>query len=93
MPVKYELRAKSGTYTDKAGQEKNSYVRCGVLMETSKGQFIKLEALPIAFDGWIYLQEPQPRDGQQPSGQTPHGAAKASGYAPKAAMDDDEIPF
>lgn len=61
MAIKKYLTAKSGTYKNKQGEEKNSYTRCGVLMETKNGDMIKLEALPINFDGWLYMQDPEPR--------------------------------
>lgn len=74
MGITKYLSAKSGTYKDKSGAEKNSYVRVGVMMETRNGEMIKLEALPVNFDGWIYLkdpdqqQKPQSKTAEQPSG-------------------------
>lgn len=51
-----KLMAKNGsTYTGNDGQQKNSYTRCGVLMidTDTKEVSIKIEALPIDFNGWI----------------------------------------
>lgn len=63
MAVKWELSAISGTYTNKSGEEKKSYVRCGVVMETKKGGLVaKLEALPVNFDGWLFMNEPRPKE-------------------------------
>lgn len=55
------LMAKNGsTYPDqKTGEQKNSYTRCGVLMQDdSTGEFtVKVEALPVNFDGWLNCWE------------------------------------
>lgn len=80
MAVIKEIVAKGGTYTNKEGQEKTRYVKAGVLMETVKGQMIKLEALPVGFDGWLYFNDLQKKEiGQQ---------------AIKGGADiSDEVPF
>ena len=65
--VKYELIAKTGTYTNKAGEEKNRWMKCGVVMETARGLSLKLEAVPIGSDGWFILSEPKPADKPKPA--------------------------
>jgi hypothetical protein len=82
MAIKYELSAKTGTYKNKDGEDKASYVRCGVVLETRNGLAIKLEALPVSFDGWIYMNDPKPKDGESKPTK-----AKA------APLSDGEIPF
>jgi len=63
MGIKYEILAKTGTYTDKNGQEKNRWSKCGVVMDTkSGGMAMKLEVVPVGGDGWFTLAEPKPRD-------------------------------
>ncbi len=84
MSVKYEVLASTGKYTDKNGQEKNRWTKCGIVMETKNGGYaLKLEAMPIGkdFDGWFTLAEPKPRD-QQPG-------KKASGLADM----EEDVPF
>lgn len=67
MPVIKDIVAKAGVYVNKEGQEKTRYVKAGVLMETAKGQMVKLEALPVGFDGWLYFNELQKKEaGQSP---------------------------
>jgi hypothetical protein len=93
MAIKYELSAVTGSYTNKSGEEKKSYVRCGVIMETKKGGLVaKLEALPVNFDGWIFMNEPKPREHSgDDTGQKPAGANRFSDM-----KDDDpgaDIPF
>ena len=83
MAIKYELSAVTGTYTDREGNEKKSYVRCGVVMDTKKGGLVaKLEALPVNFDGWLFMNEPREKEEK---------AAKK----PAGKFDDmaDDIPF
>ena len=62
MAILKNITARSGTYKDKQGNEKSSYVRCGVILETKNGEAIKLEALPVNFDGWLYMHDPEPRE-------------------------------
>lgn len=60
--VKYEVIAKTGTYTNKNGEEKNSWMKCGVVMETQRGLSLKLEAMPVNSDGWFILSEPKKKE-------------------------------
>lgn len=62
MAILKNITARSGTYKDKQGNEKSTYVRCGVILETKNGEAIKLEALPVNFDGWLYLHDPDPKE-------------------------------
>lgn len=58
MKVKYEVMAKAGTY-EKAGETKTRWHRCGVVLQSDKGFSLKLESLPIQFDGWLNFFEPK----------------------------------
>ena len=60
--VKFEVIAKNGTYTNSEGVEKTKWHKCGVVLESDKGLSMKLESLPIVFDGWLNLWEPTPKD-------------------------------
>ena len=81
MPVIKDIVAKAGTYTNKEGQEKTRYVKAGVLMETAKGQMVKLEALPVNFDGWLYFNDLQKKE----AGQAP--------FKGGSDLADDSVPF
>jgi len=82
MAVKKQLKAKAGTYVNKQGEEKTRYVNVGVLLETGKGEMLKIEALPIPFDGWIYFSDLEKKEvGQNPT-------ARAS-----AELDNQDVPF
>lgn len=63
MGIKYECIVKNGTYTDKTGAEKNRWQKIGVCVETKQGGLaVKLETIPVTWDGWISLAEPKPRE-------------------------------
>lgn len=44
------------------GQEKTRWINCGAMFETEKGLSIKLDTIPVGFDGWLKLFEPKPRE-------------------------------
>ena len=61
--IKYEVIASTGTYTDKNGQEKKRWQKCGVVMETKNGGLaLKMEVMPINSEGWFMLTEPKAKD-------------------------------
>jgi hypothetical protein len=68
MGIKYEVTAVTGKYTDKNGNEKNRYTKVGVVLDTKNGQMLKVEAIPVGWDGWAYLNEPKEREQVQDSG-------------------------
>lgn len=81
MALKYEAKARVGTYTNQNGEEKPNWVRVGAVFETSKGLSMKMDAVPVGFDGWISFFEPKPKDGSKPA------------QAPGNTIEDDEVPF
>ncbi len=88
MARKYEVTAITGKYTDSNGAEKSRYQTLGSVIETKNGLMLKLEAVPIGWDGWAYLNDPKPREGQQaPQQRQPQRQApQQDGY-------DDIPPF
>jgi hypothetical protein len=90
-----EIVAITGKYKDGAGKEKNRYAKIGVVMEKDDGaRMIKLESIPVGWDGWAYLNDPKDNTGsgasQRPAQQQAAGQSRgASGF------DDfeDDIPF
>jgi hypothetical protein len=80
--VRYEVFTKNGTYKDSNGQEKNRWFRMGVCFQNDKGQLsIKIDGVPVNWDGWMSLMEPKPKDGSKP--------------APAVSVEniDEDIPF
>jgi len=77
--VKYDVVAKNGTYKDRNGDEKTRWLKMGVCFESEKGLSIKIDSMPIAFDGWMSLMTPKPKEGVS--------------NTPTANSIDDDIPF
>jgi hypothetical protein len=59
MPVKFDVVAATGTYTAKDGSEKKSWMKIGSVIQTQKGMSLKLNAVPVGWDGWAMLAEPK----------------------------------
>lgn len=67
------------------GEDKTAYMDIGAIMDGKNGGFIlKMEQLPVGWDGWAVLSEPKPYN--KPN------AAPARPAAPSSDPDDD-IPF
>lgn len=60
--VKYELKAKSGTYKNQQGEEKPNWVKMGVCFESDKGLSLKIDNIPVGWDGWVSMFPPKPRE-------------------------------
>ena len=90
MARKFEVTAVTGKYTDNNGQEKSRYLNIGSVIETKNGLMLKLEAVPVGWDGWAYLNEPRPRDGQQdqPRQQQGRQQPQRNDYG-----NDQDVPF
>lgn len=56
-----EVRAKTGE--DKDG--KPFYKTIGRVMDTKAGPMLKLDTIPLQWDGWAYISEPKPVEGAQ----------------------------
>lgn len=83
MAVKFEAKAKVGTYKNQAGEDKPNWVRVGTVFETSNGLSMKMDSVPVGFDGWISFFIPKPKQaGGQPQNQSAN-----------TIEDDENIPF
>ena len=87
-------------YTDRDGNEKTRYLNVGALFARDDGsQTMKLESLPIGFNGWINFYEPKEREqGGQQQSRPARQEARPQRQAPQqsAPVDDfesDSIPF
>ena len=62
MAITHDLIAKSGEY-QKDGETKARWTKVGVAMNNkSGGTALLIEQLPVNFDGWVQMREPQPRE-------------------------------
>jgi len=84
MSKKFDVVAITGKYTDRDGNEKIRYVTIGAVIETSKGLSLKLEAVPVGWDGWAGLYEPKARE---------DASARRPAPARGGRDDRDEPPF
>lgn len=69
MAVIYEVTVKAGTY-QKDRQKKVRYQRIGSVIETKKGNMLKLDQVPLVeggWTGWAYLFEPRADDQKAPA--------------------------
>jgi hypothetical protein len=83
MGIKYEVTAVTGKYTDRNGNEKNRYTKVGVVLETKNGQMLKVESIPVGWDGWAYLNEPREQGEERKPEKRSGGVADM----------EDSIPF
>jgi hypothetical protein len=67
------------------GEDKKRYINVGAVFEGEKGLSLKLDSIPVQFDGWINFYEPRPRDDQPAK---PTEAAPTGGDPFK-----DDVPF
>jgi len=87
MPLKFEVAAVVGQ--DKNG--KSISRKIGAIISTKNGGFmLKIESIPVGWDGWAYLNEPQQK--QQPAAPQRQQAPQGGGGGPFDGIDDD-IPF
>lgn len=90
MAVRYKIQAATGKYKGQDGSEKTRYVDVGVIMDGKQGGFVmKIECIPVGFDGWCYLNEPNKRP---PTG---GGATRRTPPPPSDGGGDfeEDIPF
>jgi hypothetical protein len=62
MGVKYEVTAVTGEYKTRDGETKKRYMKIGVILDTKTGPMLKLETVPLGWDGFAYLNEPKERE-------------------------------
>jgi hypothetical protein len=101
MPVVKEVTVVT-RYTDAQGNEKKRYHNVGVVMSTKNGDMLKLESLPIGWDGWAYLNDPRERE-DKPVADKPRQAAPRNqnagsrsspmAQAPADDFDDSDLSF
>ena len=77
-----KICAPTGKYI-KDGEEKTSWTRCGILMQTDKGYRIKMDVVPIGGEGWFSVFEDDSKG----------SAPKASSRASQEVGKDEEMPF
>lgn len=79
--LKFDVVAVIGKYTDAGGNEKSRYLRIGAVLEGERGMSLKLDSVPVGWDGYAYLNEP--RDKPQERAQAPRSRR----------AEQDDVPF
>lgn len=105
MGVKYDVIARTGSYKDRqTGEDKATWRKIGVVLETRNGFALKLETVPVVWDGFATLKPPQQRNQGSnppsgghsqgpPDGGPTFGSDFDGGAGPPADDFDDDIPF
>ena len=76
------LRAATGEYKDRnTGEMKMGYTTIGSLLEGDKGKMLKIDSIPVGFNGWVYF------------GDLPSDQVKKNAQPEGADFPDDDIPF
>lgn len=83
MGIIYRVAAITGTYKDSEGNEKKRYADLGVVMDTKNGPMLKIEQVPVGWDGWAYLNEPKDKEAKKPAQTKPSADP----------FDDENLPF
>jgi regulator of RNase E activity RraB len=66
MATKWLTKVSNGTYTDKSGKEKTSWLTIGKVIEKQNGNLVlKLDSIPVAFDGWVQFFDPPTENEKQ----------------------------
>ena len=68
MAITKEISCVVGTYTNAQGATKNRYQRIGSIIQTQRGEMLKLDVIPLregGWDGWAYLNDPNPKEQYQ----------------------------
>lgn len=86
MAKKFDVVASVGEYTNQQGETKKRFFNMGAAFETDKGLSIKIESIPVGWNGWANLYPPKDTGGKPAETQP----AKA---APANDDPDDSLPF
>ena len=60
-----ELSVITGTYKNSKGEQKNRYLKIGSIIDTAKGDMLKIDVTPVmdgGWNGWAYINDPRPKD-------------------------------
>lgn len=97
MALRYVIKASTGrVYKGQDGTEKTEYIDIGVIMDGKSGGFVlKMKSIPIGWDGWGFLNEPEARPRGAGVGGQRRAPAPAGGKTMAGPGDelDDDIPF
>lgn len=73
----------------KGKDDKTYWNKVGVVLQTEKGFRLKMESIPVAWDGWAALFEPKPAGNGQTQSKPAQPPARDGGISQMS----DDIPF
>lgn len=88
MGVRYEIKARIGEKDGKA-----MYAKIGVVLEGDKGFSMKLNYLPMNWDGFAFFSEPEQRGGGGGHNRGGNGGGGRGQGGGRQSDPEDDIPF
>lgn len=61
-----EVTAVVGEYTNAKGETKKRYLKIGAIIESKHGPMLKLDTIPLEWNGYAYINEPYDKEQRQP---------------------------
>lgn len=90
MKATHKLMVAGEKYTDKEGKEKTKWTQLGVMLQGDGKISIKLETLPVNFDGWINCYAIEENQNQNQSNNQASNEGTPNNKAQEVA---DDLPF
>ena len=81
----FDVTAILGEYINSAGETKKKYQKVGAIINTKNGPMLKLDLMPLEWNGYAYINEPH--DKEKPKTAEP----RPNRY--RDTPEDDSIPF
>jgi hypothetical protein len=78
-----EVTAVIGEYTNSKGEVKKRYMKIGAIIESKHGSMLKLDSVPLEWNGYAYINEPYDADKPKQSRQDTE----------RRGIDDTDVPF
>lgn len=78
-----ELTAVVGEYTNAKGEVKKRYAKVGALIESKHGPMVKIDFVPIGWNGYAYVNDPYDPNAPRQQKQSQH----------RDDMPEDDVPF
>jgi hypothetical protein len=79
-----EVTAVMGEYVNAQGETKKKYLKIGAIIESKHGPMLKLDVIPLEWNGYAYINEPYDKQDKPKSEPRPGRRAEPM---------DDDIPF
>lgn len=58
----FEVTANLGEYTNAQGEKKKKYQKIGVIHDSKHGPTLKLDLIPMQWNGYAYINEPYDKE-------------------------------